>query len=55
MEFSVIGESFETSISWEKVERVCTNVTELLKRSAIKYDIKYPIIATSRLFIFLKH
>lgn len=52
MEFSVIGESFETSISWEKVETVCSNVTQLLKRSAIKHGIIYPVIATSRLFKF---
>lgn len=48
MDYSVVGESFETSIPWEKVENVCNNVTKLLKEESIKHGIKHPVIATSR-------
>lgn len=32
MDYSVIGESFETSVPWNMVEKVCRNVKSLLMR-----------------------
>lgn len=48
MDYSVVGESFETSISWDKVEDLCNNVIKLLKEESIKHGIKHPVLATSR-------
>uniref|UniRef100_A0A915D502 alkylglycerone-phosphate synthase n=1 Tax=Ditylenchus dipsaci TaxID=166011 RepID=A0A915D502_9BILA len=48
MDYSVVGESFETSIPWEKVENVCRNVTILLKTESKKHGVKYPVLATCR-------
>ncbi|KAI1725288.1 FAD binding domain-containing protein [Ditylenchus destructor] len=48
MEYSVIGESFETSIPWDKVESVCRNVKVLLQKESARHGVKYPIVATCR-------
>lgn len=47
-EYSVLGESFETSIPWDKVLDVCRNVKELLHRECKRHGIKTPILASSR-------
>lgn len=48
MEYGVIGESFETSVPWDKVEALCRNVKELLKRQAESLGVKYPILSSCR-------
>uniref|UniRef100_A0A914CUT0 Alkylglycerone-phosphate synthase n=1 Tax=Acrobeloides nanus TaxID=290746 RepID=A0A914CUT0_9BILA len=48
MEYGIIGESFETSVPWDKVEKLCHNVKELLKREAIEQGVKYPVLASCR-------
>jgi len=48
MDYSVIGESFETSVPWNMVEKLCRNVKSLLMREAKRHGIVYPILATSR-------
>ncbi|CAD5219211.1 unnamed protein product [Bursaphelenchus xylophilus] len=48
MEYGVIGESFETSVPWDKVEALCRNVKELLKRQAAELGVKYPILSSCR-------
>jgi len=47
-EYSCLGESFETSIPWDKVIDLCRNVKELLHRESKKHGVKYPILASSR-------
>ncbi|MFH4975664.1 hypothetical protein AB6A40_002373 [Gnathostoma spinigerum] len=48
LEYSVLGESFETSVPWDKVLVLCRNVKELMKREAKANGIKYPVLATCR-------
>jgi alkyldihydroxyacetonephosphate synthase len=48
MEYGIIGESFETSVPWDKVEKLCHNVKELLKREANEQGVKYPVLASCR-------
>lgn len=48
MEYGVIGESFETSVPWDKVENLCKNVKELLKRETTNFGVKYPVLASCR-------
>lgn len=48
MDYSVVGESFETSIPWKKVEDVCNNVIKLLKEESERHGIKHPVLATCR-------
>lgn len=48
MEFDVLGESFETSVSWNKVLILCTNVKRLIKREAIANGITRPVFASCR-------
>ena len=44
-----MGESFETSVPWDKVFDLCRNVKELLQRESKKNGIKYPILGSARL------
>ncbi|KAI6235440.1 Alkylglycerone-phosphate synthase [Aphelenchoides besseyi] len=48
MEYGIIGESFETSVPWDKVENLCRNVKELLKREALNLGVKTPVLASCR-------
>lgn len=48
MEYGILGESFETSVPWDKVENLCKNVKELLKRETAALGIKYPVLASCR-------
>uniref|UniRef100_A0A0N5AGU1 ATP-dependent (S)-NAD(P)H-hydrate dehydratase n=1 Tax=Syphacia muris TaxID=451379 RepID=A0A0N5AGU1_9BILA len=48
MEFSVLGESFETSVPWSKALQLCYNVKELIKREARANGVKYPVLSTCR-------
>lgn len=48
MEYGVIGESFETSVPWDKVENLCRNVKELLKREAAALGVKSEVLSTCR-------
>jgi alkyldihydroxyacetonephosphate synthase len=48
MEYSVIGESFETSVPWDRVLILCRRVKRLLRDEKEKHDIKYPIYASAR-------
>ncbi|CAJ0942711.1 unnamed protein product, partial [Mesorhabditis belari] len=48
MEYSVLGESFETSVPWDKVLNLCRNVKQLIKREAKAAGVKYPVLASCR-------
>lgn len=48
MEYGIVGESFETSVPWDKVEKLCKNVKELMKRKGQELGVKYPILSTCR-------
>lgn len=48
MEYGILGESFETSVPWDKIENLCRNVKELLKRETANFGIKYPVLASCR-------
>ncbi|KAI6176913.1 Alkylglycerone-phosphate synthase [Aphelenchoides bicaudatus] len=48
MEYGVLGESFETSVPWDKVNNLCKNVKELLKRETANLGVKYPVLASCR-------
>nr|CDJ91270.1 FAD linked oxidase and FAD-linked oxidase domain containing protein [Haemonchus contortus] len=48
MEFGVLGESFETSVPWDKVLNLCRNVKELIKRQAKALGVQYPTISSCR-------
>ncbi|WKY03083.1 hypothetical protein Q1695_016407 [Nippostrongylus brasiliensis] len=48
MEYGVIGESFETSVPWDKVLNLCRNVNELIKRQAKALGVQYPVLASCR-------
>ncbi|VDK21102.1 unnamed protein product [Anisakis simplex] len=43
MEYGVIGESFETSVSWDKVKDLCANVKEVIRRVAKLNGVESPI------------
>ncbi|KAJ1355144.1 Alkyldihydroxyacetonephosphate synthase [Parelaphostrongylus tenuis] len=47
MEFGVLGESFETSVPWDKVLGLCRNVKTLIKRLAKNLGVQYPVSASS--------
>ncbi|VDP12134.1 unnamed protein product [Heligmosomoides polygyrus] len=48
MDFGVIGESFETSVPWDKVLNLCRNVKELIKRQAKALGVNYPVLSSCR-------
>ena len=48
MEYGIVGESFETSVPWDKVEKLCKNVKELMIRKGNELGIKYPVLSTCR-------
>ena len=48
MELSVLGESFETSVPWNKTLLLCRNVKELIKREAKANGVRYPVLSTCR-------
>ncbi|KAJ1355156.1 Alkyldihydroxyacetonephosphate synthase [Parelaphostrongylus tenuis] len=48
MEFGVLGESFETSVPWDKVLSLCRNVKTLIKRLAKNLGVQYPVLASCR-------
>uniref|UniRef100_A0A158Q859 Alkylglycerone-phosphate synthase n=1 Tax=Elaeophora elaphi TaxID=1147741 RepID=A0A158Q859_9BILA len=48
MQFSVMGESFETSVPWDKVIFLCRNVKEVIRREAKKRGTILPALATCR-------
>ncbi|KAK6035459.1 FAD linked oxidase protein [Cooperia oncophora] len=47
MEYGVLGESFETSVPWDKVS-LCRNVKELIKRQAKALGVQYPALSSCR-------
>lgn len=48
MQFSVMGESFETSVPWDKVITLCQNVKEVIRREGITSGTILPPLATCR-------
>ncbi|KAK0415892.1 hypothetical protein QR680_012177 [Steinernema hermaphroditum] len=48
MEYGIMGESFETSVPWDKVINLCRNVKQLIKREAEAAGVKYPVLASCR-------
>ncbi|KAL6725734.1 hypothetical protein Aduo_007767 [Ancylostoma duodenale] len=48
MEYGVLGESFETSVPWDKVLNLCRNVKELIKRQAKNLGVQYPVLSSCR-------
>ncbi|TKR68564.1 hypothetical protein L596_024528 [Steinernema carpocapsae] len=48
MEYGIMGESFETSVPWDKVINLCRNVKQLIKREAEEAGVKYPVLASCR-------
>ncbi|PIC41188.1 hypothetical protein B9Z55_008695 [Caenorhabditis nigoni] len=48
MNHGVLGESFETSVPWDKVLSLCRNVKELMRREAKAQGVKHPVLASCR-------
>ncbi|KAE9554818.1 hypothetical protein FO519_001933 [Halicephalobus sp. NKZ332] len=48
MEYGIVGESFETSVPWDKVEKLCKNVKELMIRKGNELGVKHPVLSTCR-------
>ncbi|PAV84383.1 hypothetical protein WR25_07820 [Diploscapter pachys] len=48
MNYGVLGESFETSVPWDKVFTLCNNVKQLIRREAKKLGVQYPVLASCR-------
>ncbi|KAK6101962.1 FAD linked oxidases C-terminal domain family protein [Brugia pahangi] len=48
MQFSIMGESFETSVPWDKVITVCRNVKEVIRREGMARGVMLPPLATCR-------
>lgn len=48
MNHGVLGESFETSVPWDKVLTLCRNVKELMRREAKNQGVKNPVLASCR-------
>lgn len=48
MDYGVLGESFETSVPWDKVLNLCRNVKLLIERECVKKGVKYPVLASCR-------
>uniref|UniRef100_A0A0M3I5H1 ATP-dependent (S)-NAD(P)H-hydrate dehydratase n=1 Tax=Ascaris lumbricoides TaxID=6252 RepID=A0A0M3I5H1_ASCLU len=48
MEYGVIGESFETSVPWDKVTNLCRNVKQVIKREAKANGLTRPFLASCR-------
>lgn len=40
-DLKVVGESFETSVPWDKCEKLCSNVKAVVRNECEKSDIKY--------------
>ncbi|KJH41490.1 FAD linked oxidase protein [Dictyocaulus viviparus] len=49
MEYGILGESFETSVAWDKVVGLCRNVKTLIKRESKKLGIQYPVLTSCRI------
>lgn len=48
MQFSIMGESFETSVPWDKVISLCRNVKEVIRREGIASGTILPPLASCR-------
>uniref|UniRef100_A0A7E4VL31 Alkylglycerone-phosphate synthase n=1 Tax=Panagrellus redivivus TaxID=6233 RepID=A0A7E4VL31_PANRE len=48
MEYGALGESFETSVPWDKVEKLCANVKQLMVRKGKELGVTHPLLATCR-------
>ncbi|CAI2349846.1 unnamed protein product [Caenorhabditis sp. 36 PRJEB53466] len=48
MNHGVLGESFETSVPWDKVLSLCRNVKDLMRREAKNQGVKHPVLASCR-------
>lgn len=48
LEYEVVGESFETSVPWDRVLDLCRNVKERIHQDCIKFGIKFPPLSTCR-------
>lgn len=48
MQYSVMGESFETSAPWDKIIYICQNVKEVIRREGIARGTVVPPLATCR-------
>ncbi|VDN07674.1 unnamed protein product [Thelazia callipaeda] len=48
LDYSVVGESFETSIPWDKVIPMCNNVKEVIRREGKANGLTLPLLATCR-------
>ncbi|CAI4230594.1 unnamed protein product [Auanema sp. JU1783] len=48
MEYGVVGESFETSVPWDKVLNLCRNVKQLIREKGKKLGVQYPVLSSCR-------
>lgn len=48
MRFGVVGESFETSIPWDKCSSLCKNVKTRIRMEAKAYKLCKPFLLTCR-------
>ncbi|CAD6197581.1 unnamed protein product [Caenorhabditis auriculariae] len=48
MNHGVLGESFETSVPWDKVHTLCRNVKELMRRESKNQGVQTPVLASCR-------
>ncbi|VDK59849.1 unnamed protein product [Gongylonema pulchrum] len=53
LEFSIMGESFETSVPWDRVLVLCQNVKEVIKRVGKANGLILPCLASCRFFFSL--
>ncbi|XP_055524384.1 alkyldihydroxyacetonephosphate synthase-like [Wyeomyia smithii] len=45
LEYSVVAESFETSVAWDRCEILCTNVKNRIRKECAKHSIKHYLIS----------
>ncbi|XP_065080100.1 alkyldihydroxyacetonephosphate synthase [Ochlerotatus camptorhynchus] len=45
LDYSIVAESFETSVAWDRCESLCCNVKDRIKKECAKYSIKYSLIS----------
>lgn len=45
LDYSIVAESFETSVAWDRCESLCTNVKNRINQECAKYNIKHYLIS----------
>uniref|UniRef100_A0A6E8VIU2 Alkylglycerone-phosphate synthase n=1 Tax=Anopheles coluzzii TaxID=1518534 RepID=A0A6E8VIU2_ANOCL len=45
LDYSIVAESFETSVSWDRCEALCTNVKSCVRKECAKHNIQHYLIS----------